>query len=150
MNQMSAITEGNQTTMTHRNKWHQLKKTGELVRNLTPTRNIKVFFFCVWVVGRGEAAEWTIKVDHRTLRQWSCPSTNDTATNTSHAKSLYWLRRTTSGSFHAKKEQAVEQEKFYNSIFKLFTDCKTTELAASIKNDMTTGSYITHIKHFEE
>lgn len=70
------------------------------------------------------------------------------ATNSSHAKSLYWLR-TTSGSFCAKTEQAVEQEKFYNSIFKLFTDCKTTELTTSIKNDMTTGSYIIHIKHFE-
>jgi hypothetical protein len=36
------------------------------------------------------------------------------------------------------------QEKFYDSIFKLFTDCKTTKLAVIIKNDITTGSYITH------
>ena len=53
MNQMSAITEGNQTTMMHRNKWHQLKKTGELVCNLTPTRNIK-YFFCVGGEGGGK------------------------------------------------------------------------------------------------
>jgi len=54
MNQMSAITEGNRTTMVHRNKWHQLKKTGKLICNLTPTRTIKVFF-CVWV-GRKEGS----------------------------------------------------------------------------------------------
>lgn len=149
MNQMSAIMEGKQTIMMHRNKWHQLKKTGELVCNLTSTRNIKVFFcVCGWE-GRREAAELTRKMYDRTLRQWSLPSTNDTVTNTSHAKSLYWLRRNTSRSFCAKTEQAVEQEKFYNSIFKLFTDCKTTELAASIKNDMATSSYIIHTKHFE-
>lgn len=147
---MSAIMEGNQTTMMHRNKWHQLKKTGEWICNLTPTRNIKEFFLCGWGRGRRETAEWTRKMDHRTLRQQSFPSTNDTATNTSHAKSLYWLRRITSWSFCAKTEQAVNRKSFIVQFSNSSHTAKQqNSLPASIKNDMTTGSYILHTKYSE-
>jgi len=35
-----------------------------------------IFFLCGWR-WRREATEWTRKMDDRTLRQWSLPSTND-------------------------------------------------------------------------